>query len=92
MKAKKNFATLPVKKVSAKATSGTVTSHINCVYERNKMANSIQDRPPNFRGGDGKLYLVRCFACDKDIGVENYTMAVASGQCSWCGWKEDKDG
>ena len=45
-----------------------------------------QDKHPNFRGKDGKLYLVRCFACNK----ENYSPAVASGQCAWCGWKEDK--
>lgn len=50
----------------------------------------IQERPPNFRDDDGKLYLVRCFACgDSEYGKENYMMAVASGQCAWCGWKEE---
>ena len=43
-----------------------------------------QDRKPNFREG-GKLYLVRCYACDPH-GRENYSMAVASGKCAWCGW------
>ena len=47
-----------------------------------------QDRPPNFRK-DGRLFLVRCFACgSKERGTENYLPAVASGQCAWCGWKE----
>jgi len=43
----------------------------------------IQDRPPNFRE-DGKLYLVRCFVCNR----ENWAMLVSSGQCAWCGWKK----
>jgi len=34
---------------------------------------------------NGKLYLVNCYAC----GSENYALMVASGQCAWCGWKED---
>jgi ribosomal protein L37E len=44
-----------------------------------------QDRPPNFRADDGRLYLVRCFAC----GRENYALAVRGGECAWCGWYED---
>jgi len=36
-----------------------------------------------FRSG-GKLFLQRCPKCK----LENYAMAVASGQCAWCGWKE----
>lgn len=47
-----------------------------------------QDRPPNWRE-DGQLYLVRCFACDKERGKENWAMAVSSGICAWCGWRED---
>jgi len=48
-----------------------------------------QDQRPNFRK-DGKLFLVRCFACgDKEQGRENWAPAVASGQCAWCGWKEE---
>lgn len=47
-----------------------------------------QDRGPNFRSDDGRLYLVRCYACNPDHGTENYALAVADGQCAWCGWKE----
>lgn len=38
-----------------------------------------------------KLYLVRCPKCDR----ENYSMAVSSGYCTWCGYvakEEDDDG
>ncbi len=44
----------------------------------------------NFIGDKGQLFLVRCMACpdgDPLWGRENYSMAVASGQCAWCGWK-----
>ena len=35
-----------------------------------------------------KIYMVRCPKCNK----ENWAMAVASGQCAWCGHKaKDKD-
>ena len=47
-----------------------------------------QDRPPNFRTKDGRLYLVRCFACGGERGTENYAMAVSSGTCSFCGWSQ----
>jgi len=50
------------------------------------MTNTDQDRPPNFRDDDGKLFLVRCYACDTKRGRENWGPAVASGQCAWCGW------
>jgi|SRR3990167_8306078 len=49
---------------------------------------TTQDRAPNFRKNQ-KLYLVRCFACDHESGRENYGPAVASGECAWCGWKEE---
>jgi len=49
---------------------------------------TIQDREPNFREGD-KLFLVRCFKCGGEQGRENYAPAVASGNCAWCGWKEE---
>ena len=39
----------------------------------------------NFESTTGKLYLVRCVACDK----ENYCMNVTTGKCTWCGWKEE---
>ena len=57
-----------------------------------KMVNkdAKQDRHPNFRDAERKLFLVRCFACSEDErGRENYAMAVASGECAWCGWKEE---
>jgi len=47
--------------------------------------DNIQDMQPNFRDEQGKLYLVHCYKCNK----ENYSIAVASGQCAWCGYKED---
>lgn len=50
----------------------------------------INDRPPNFRSDEGKLYLVRCFVCGGEHGRENYIPAVATGQCAWCGWKEEE--
>jgi hypothetical protein len=50
-----------------------------------------QDRNPNFRDKEGKLFLVRCFACEPERGRENYAPAVASGTCAWCGWKEEEE-
>jgi len=52
---------------------------------------TINDRAPNFRDKDNRLYLVRCFSnkCGPRFGKENYAMSVASGQCAWCGWKEE---
>lgn len=43
----------------------------------------FEDQPANFRNKDGKEFLVRCPACEK----ENYSPSVATGQCAWCGWK-----
>jgi len=37
---------------------------------------------------DGKLYLVRCAACEPKYGRENWAVAVATGTCAWCGWHE----
>ena len=51
----------------------------------------IQLRRPNFLGDDGRLYLVRCFACDPEWGRENYGPAVATGTCAWCGWHDDRE-
>jgi len=56
-----------------------------------KSDHTVNDRPPNFRSEDGRLYLVRCFSC----GAENYAPAVSSGRCAFCGWKaaeEEADG
>lgn len=44
----------------------------------------------NFRDKDGKLFLVRCYACEPERGRENYAPIVATGYCAWCGWKEKK--
>ena len=30
----------------------------------------------------GRVCMIRCFKC----GRENWAMAVASGQCAWCGY------
>lgn len=54
------------------------------------MVENPNDRPPNFRGDNGKLYLVRCFVCEPNGGKENWSMAVATGRCEWCGWEEAK--
>lgn len=35
----------------------------------------------------GKIYLQRCPECDR----ENYSPAVALGQCAWCGWDGNKE-
>lgn len=51
----------------------------------------LNDRGPNFRSDDGRFYLVRCFSCGGDRGRENWAMAVASGTCTFCGWKEPAD-
>lgn len=50
---------------------------------------TVQDRPPNFRGDDGSLYLIRCFVCAPATGKENWAVNVARGLCTWCGWSED---
>lgn len=49
---------------------------------------NVNDRPPNFRGKHGVLYLLRCFACGGEHGRENWMPAVATGTCAWCGWRE----
>jgi len=55
-----------------------------------KKNKHIQDRSPNFYNKAGKLFLVRCFVCDRLYGKENYLPAVDTGQCAWCGWKDIK--
>ena len=37
---------------------------------------------PNFKGKDGRIFLVRCPKCKR----ENWAMAVAGGACAWCGF------
>lgn len=50
-------------------------------------ALSKQNRPPNFMTDYG-LYLVLCFLCPghEERGKENWSVAVATGSCAWCGW------
>lgn len=62
------------------------------------MSNSVltrQTQHPNYRDDNGTLCIVRCFSekCLKTSkhGRENYALAVASGMCAWCGWKEEKE-
>lgn len=53
----------------------------------------MNKRHPNFETEDG-WYLVRCFSCEgyDERGRENYAMAVAAGQCAWCGFNiNEKD-
>lgn len=40
-----------------------------------------------FLGGNNKVYLTRCPECER----ENYAIAVATGQCCWCGYKAKKE-
>lgn len=53
----------------------------------------INDRYPNFYSKDGKrFFLVRCFAASHpSYGVENWTPAVAKGECAFCGWTPPKE-
>ena len=47
----------------------------------------LEDHSANFRDEEGNAFLVRCPACNR----ENYTIAVSTGQCAWCGWKEEEE-
>lgn len=40
-----------------------------------------------FIGENGKVYLQHCPKCER----ENLAIAVASGQCCWCGYKVIKE-
>lgn len=42
---------------------------------------------PNFIGNNDKLYLVRCYECDR----ENYKPNVPLGICTWCSWRYDPE-
>jgi hypothetical protein len=41
----------------------------------------------NFYSDDGRPYLVRCPVCGDESGRENWSRAVESGECAWCGAK-----
>lgn len=58
------------------------------MLQKKKKVKVNQDQSPNFRGKDGSLFLVRCFACGDSYGRENWAMAVARGTCAFCGWRE----
>lgn len=45
-----------------------------------------EDCKANFKHGN-KWYLVRCPVCKR----ENYAIAVAAGQCAWCGYDANAD-
>ena len=49
--------------------------------------------PPNFIGDNGKLHIVRCYQClgHEERGRGNYGPNVASGMCTWCGWKPNPE-
>lgn len=49
------------------------------------------EQHPNWRDERGKLYLVRCFECGGEEGRENWSIAISSGWCAWCGWDESVD-
>lgn len=50
----------------------------------------VNDRPPNFRDEGGRLFLMRCFACEPERGQENWAPSVATGTCAFCGWSEER--
>lgn len=52
-----------------------------------KAVKAEQKLDENFTA-NGKTYLVRCPKCKR----ENYSMAVSSGVCAWCGYDANKDG
>lgn len=58
---------------------------------KKKFVKTVQDTGANFRDADGQLYLVRCYNCGGIRGKENYAMAVSSGTCAWCGWKDKEN-
>lgn len=45
-----------------------------------------QELEKNFTA-NGKTYLVRCPKCER----ENYSPAVSSGICAWCGYNANGD-
>lgn len=47
-----------------------------------KMTQAIDYSHVNFISENGSLYLVKCPEC----GLTNYSPAVTSGMCAWCGW------
>jgi hypothetical protein len=56
-------------------------------HHHHKRPDHRNYKHPNFRS-NGDLYLVRCFSCAPEHGRENYAPNVATGTCTWCGWKD----
>jgi len=46
----------------------------------------LEDCLENFRDEDGNPFVVRCPSCKR----ENWAYDVATGQCAWCGWREEQ--
>lgn len=67
-----------------------VNRMIKTAYGKKLPTPGKQDRKPNWRGEDGRLFLVRCFQCDPIHGLENSALHVSSGTCAFCGWDESK--
>ena len=50
-----------------------------------------QEKGANSRNAEGRLLLMRCYACgDPDYGRENHMAAVYGGYCAWCRWEDEK--
>lgn len=54
---------------------------MSIVVEMTKSFRDSEGREMAFVGDNGKLYLLRCPECKR----ENWSMAVATGRCAWCG-------
>ena len=46
-----------------------------------------RNTPWGFISADGRPHVTRCMKC----GLENYALAVSSGQCVWCGWEPTEE-
>jgi len=50
-----------------------------------------QEKGANSRNAEGRLFLIRCYACSPDErGRENHMSAVAGGYCCWCNWTDEQ--
>jgi len=49
--------------------------------------NINEGKGHGFISKEGKKCMERCFRC----GKENYSMAVISGFCAWCGFNANED-
>lgn len=51
------------------------------------MSEEVSRRGYVWRASDGKLFMQHCPECR----LENWAMAVASGECAWCGYKAKEE-